>query len=109
MEAKMTTSRVDLVWDKDCPNVEAARNIVGEALGEAGLPQQWTEWEIGEDDLPSYARGFGSPTILVDQRDVTGLLGGECDAACRIYLDEDDLSGVPSVKTVLERLVAERP
>lgn len=105
----MTTNRIDLVWEKDCPNAEAARNVVREALGAAGFAQQWTEWEIGQDDLPSYARGFGSPTILVDRKDVTGLPGGGCDDACRIYLDEDGMSGVPAVKIVVQRLFAERP
>lgn len=107
MEAAMTANRIDLVWERGCPNADAARSVVRQALGEAGLEPQWTEWEIGADELPAFARGFGSPTILVDQHDVAGLAGGGSDDACRIYLDDGEMSGVPSVETVVRRLLGD--
>lgn len=100
----MASNRVELVWDHECPNVEAARCVVREALRQVGSAEQWTEWRIGTDELPAHARGFGSPTILVDGLDVTGQPGGESDNCCRVYLRPDGMAGVPTVEEVVTRL-----
>ena len=53
------TPRVELLWEPDCPNVEAARGVVREALERAGLPLRWAEWRIGANDQPDHTRGYG--------------------------------------------------
>lgn len=100
----MATNRVELIWDRECPNVEAARGVVREALRQVGSVERWTEWRIGNDDVPAHARGFGSPTILVDGKDVTGHPGGDSDDCCRVYLHSDGMAGVPTVQEVAARL-----
>jgi len=93
--------RIELVYDTDCPNVELARAVLREAMAAEDLAAVWTEWDRGSGDSPDYAREYGSPTILVDGRDVSGR-GSEADAnCCRVYVAADGaLKGVPEVETV---------
>jgi len=99
---------VDLVYELDCPNVEAARANLLRAFSEIGRTPQWCEYRIGAADLPLYARGFGSPTVLVAEHDVAGSEPGT-DACCRLYADGDGATGVPPVAQIagaLERAAA---
>ena len=98
------TVRIELVWEASCPNVAAAREVVRAALSAAGLPERWSEWQIGVDALPERARGFGSPTILVDGRDVADQAASGADDCCRVYRTASGLRGVPAVEAVLARL-----
>ena len=50
--------------------LEEGRRIL--ALEHLGLTPRWREWHIDADDLPSYAHGPGSPTVLVAGRCVAG-------------------------------------
>ncbi len=96
--------RVELIYDRDCPNVEAARKSLTEGFAEAQLTAEWVEWERGSDASPPYARSFGSPTILVEGRDVAGTEpsgGADC---CRLYRDAGRLAGAPSPALVAAAL-----
>lgn len=91
---------VDFVYDKDCPNVKAARANLMRAFSRAGLSARWREHQIGSPDAPAHVRGFGSPTILVDGVDVGGLAAGAEDC-CRVY----EGGGAPDVRLIAEALV----
>lgn len=54
--------RVELRAVPDCPNLDAARELLRACLGEAGLPDEFVE-RIG---------AYPSPSVLVDGVDVTG-------------------------------------
>src|SRR6185437_13941265 len=75
---------IELVFDADCPNVEAARASVKAALAQAGLPATWQEWERTSDITPERVRGFGSPTVLINGEDLTGEPAAGA-SSCRIY------------------------
>jgi hypothetical protein len=64
--------RIELIYDMDCPNVESARGVLRDALAAEGLESEWAEWDRESGDSHEYAREYGSPTILVDGRDVSG-------------------------------------
>ncbi|RME45088.1 MAG: sigma-70 family RNA polymerase sigma factor [Deltaproteobacteria bacterium] len=96
---------VELIYRSDCPNVEPARALLREALREAGLPLHWREWRLDAPDAPAHTRGYGSPTVLVDHRDITGGAPTACDACCRIYPGaEGESTGVPSLEQILEAI-----
>jgi hypothetical protein len=78
--------RVELIYDADCPNVLDARRVLEEAFSLASLEPSWTEWERSSPGSPPHVRGYGSPTILVDGRDLAGAepTADGCDA-CRVY------------------------
>jgi hypothetical protein len=96
---------IELIYDQDCPNVDAARAVLRQALHRAGLAVEWKEWDRGDPESPEYTRQYGSPTILVDGRDVAGA-GTESDAnCCRVYSRPDGrLNGVPEADAVLQAL-----
>ena len=62
--------RVELIYDLGCPNVESARSMLIKAFTRTGQSARWREWDRNAADCPDYARGFGSPTILVNGRDI---------------------------------------
>lgn len=100
-------SVIDFIHEPQCPNVSQARQHLREALARAGWPQDWREWEIGDAPLPEHLRGYGSPTILVGGREVTGAAPGGSDDCCRVYRDaQGTLRGVPSVEVIVAALEA---
>jgi len=93
---------VELIHDPGCPNIEAARKLLASVLRESGVSAVWTEWSTADERCPEHARGFGSPTILVNGDDVAPAphpwegRTGEEGRSCRVYRQEDGgLKGVP--------------
>lgn len=95
---------VEFIYDRDCPNVAAARANLMRAFAEKGIPAKWTEWERSSSNTPGYAREFGSPAILVNGRDVEERVPSTGDA-CRIYQSPNGMpSGVPAVELIVRAL-----
>ena len=94
----MTT--VEIVYDRDCPNVVPVRRHMLEAFGRVGLRPHWIEWARDAADSPHRVRALGSPTILIDGRDV-GVTLDAGSPSCRLYpAASGHLSGVPSVDAI---------
>lgn len=93
--------KVELIYDNDCPNVEAARQQLRRAFQQLGQSVEWDEWDRSDPSAPDYARRFGSPTILIDGKDVMEVLpldGADC---CRVYHSRNGgFQGVPPVEVV---------
>jgi mercuric ion transport protein len=94
---------VDFIYDSDCPNIGSARANLMRAFGRAGVQARWQEHRIGDPDAPERARGFGSPTILVDGRDVAGLEPAE-EACCRVYAVGNATAGAPAIDQIAAAL-----
>ena len=98
--------RAELISFPSCPNVAEARTRLLKAFVAAKLTPSWTEHLTDDPDLPAHARGFGSPTILIDGRDVAGAEPSG-SAACRLYLDaEGRRDGTPSLQNIVTALTA---
>lgn len=96
---------VELVYFPGCPNVEEAHARFVETFAEAGLTPRWSEYRTDDPDLPEHAHGFGSPTILVNGRDVAGAAPADSAEACRLYTDETGRrSGIPSLGSIVAAL-----
>jgi hypothetical protein len=96
--------KVELIYDKDCPNVGKARAELMRAFSQAGVPAKWVEWDRGDPSSPPYVRAYGSPTVLVDGKDVAGAppAGGAC---CRLYGDsKGGLGGAPPAELIAAAL-----
>lgn len=94
-------NRIELIYDEDCPNVQQARQNLRDALALAGLPGTWKEWDRNAPDSPDHARSFGSPTILVNGKDIAGFSKEEGNN-CRVYPSgEGGLQGVPPVERIV--------
>jgi mercuric ion transport protein len=99
--------RVELIYENTCPNIAAARAQLMHAFAAAGQTPRWTEWEVNDPRTPAHARVYGSPTILVDGRDVAGEPPTDSEACCRIYADSEESNrGVPSVAVITRALQA---
>lgn len=103
---------VELIYDRDCPNVADARANLLKALTVADRDTRWTEWERGAPDSPVRAKGYGSPTVLVDGKDVAGEAASAVaqdreSPSCRLYRNSSGrLAGVPSVEQIVATLTA---
>ena len=101
---------VELIYDADCPNLPDTRSQLIKAFTQTGVPAGWKEWERSSPDTPDYARGYGSPTILVDGKDVAGVAPTAGIRACRVYSDtRGKLSPTPSVETICLALSSAAP
>lgn len=55
-----------------CPNVDAARAALRQAIAAEGLDVPLEEIDVDDPAVPAWARGWGSPTVLIDGVDVAG-------------------------------------
>ncbi len=95
---------VDLVYSPDCPNVSLARTNLLLAFARAGMKPTWSEHRIGDPEAPPRTRGFGSPTILVDGRDVAGE-APSAEVSCRLY---EGAGHAPGAEQALAALTGSR-
>ncbi len=96
-----TMIKVELIYDSDCPNVAPARDVLKQALTQAGLDAKWQEWGRGDVKSPGYVQRYGSPTILIEGKDIAGESSEDSCRSCRVYKDENGkLGGIPSVKLI---------
>lgn len=100
-------TRVELIYDAGCPNVTAVRQQLIRAFAALGIAPHWQEWERGATSSPTHARGFASPTILVNGRDIDQSAAIAGSGACRVYTDESGrLSRVPALENITAALSA---
>jgi mercuric ion transport protein len=101
------SSSVELIYDATCPNVDAARQQLRDALTRAGRPPIWTEWDRAAPGSPAYVRRYASPTVLVAGCDVTGASDLDAGDGCRVYQDgTGTFLRAPSAQTILAVLSA---
>lgn len=89
--------KIELIYFNGCPNVDPARKNLKEAFEATGIKSNWDEWEHGNPEAPDYVLEYGSPTILIDGKDVArGPEGDLSPNSCRLY----EGGGAPSVKMI---------
>lgn len=67
------TPHIELIYFTGCPHVDAARSRLRAGLLLRQLPVAWREWDTLAASTPEEYRRYGSPTILIDGRDVADL------------------------------------
>ena len=95
--------KIQLLYFEGCPNVDASRAAIREALATEQGTADVQEIDVEAPNAPAWARGWGSPTILIDGVDVAGQSRSDAASACRLYA-----GGAPSVDTIRKRLRAAR-
>jgi mercuric ion transport protein len=100
--------KIQLLTFPGCPNAGLARQRLQAAISEMGLDASICEVDVSAPRTPKRLRGWGSPTILIDGRDVGA--GGPCavGGSCRIYRELSAISGAPSVDVIRAGLEAAR-
>lgn len=94
--------KIELVYLEGCPNAMAARENLCRACAELGLKAEWREWDQNDNPTPDNLRVFGSPSILVDGRDVAGGPGdSRAEKSCRLYEGGQNAPNVETIKAAL--------
>jgi hypothetical protein len=94
---------IELIYEKTCSNVDQARAVLRRACNACELPVQWQEWESSDDLAPDYVRQYGSPSILINGKDVAVSADNEC-ACCRVYPENSEFKGCPAFDDVVRAL-----
>jgi DNA-binding transcriptional ArsR family regulator len=97
-----------LYFREGCPSWEEAKRNLEEVLVEEGIEAEVVEREITTEEDAVRHRFLGSPTILIDGRDIEeGARGAETfQVGCRVYRTEEGLTGVPP-KEMIRRALQE--
>lgn len=103
MKFHAKTVSIELIYEKFCPNVEQAREVLRRACTACGVMPVWQEWESSDNSAPGYVRQYGSPSILVNGRDVAAAANNDC-SCCRIYPENAEFKGCPSFESVVSAL-----
>ena len=94
--------KIQFLHFEGCPNAGQARSALREALAAEKLDVQVEEIDVQRPDAPEWARGWGSPTILIDGVDVAGQERSNA-SSCRLYA-----GGAPSIDVIRAKLTAAR-
>ena len=97
----MTRPSIQLLVFEGCPLADTARESLQQALGELGI-LDFEEIDILHPSSAEELRGWGSPTILVDGRDLLGGAKGD-SVGCRVY--GTGLDRVPSPAVIVESIM----
>lgn len=101
--------KLELLVVPDCPHESGARELALATLAELGMTADLTTTVIATE-AEARGRGFvGSPTFLVDGRDLFAQPGASVGVACRVYPTSDGLAGVPSRADLRDALDTRRP
>lgn len=76
--------KIQLLSFPGCPNVEATREALRRALISSGLAPEFEEVDVTAQGVPEPLRNWGSPTVLIDGRDVAGGTAADGES-CRTY------------------------
>jgi mercuric ion transport protein len=95
---------VELIYEHGCPGVPETRHALLEALTSLNMEAEWNEWERSDPGIPAHAQGFGSPTVLVEGRDVAGDEADMESNCCRLYRSGEGYSRSPSVEMIRQAL-----
>lgn len=94
--------KIELIYDKDCPNVQAMRQQLRQALTQIGKQLVWQEWDRDDPKSPPHTLQYGSPALLIDGQDISGSTSGFENNNCRLYKDETGkLQKIPSIQMII--------
>lgn len=103
----MSAVTIELVYERTCPNIKAARLGLLKAFAKTGVTPHWQEWEVNQPDAPAHVHGYGSPTILVNGQDVSSEPMTGNDYCCRLYSQGNHANkGVPAESDIMHALIS---
>lgn len=91
--------------------MDGARDVLSRCLQEAEVPAVWTEWCTDDPSCPEDRQRLGSPTILVNGKDVApgphpwAPRHVEEGPRCRLYDDDGTTTGAPPYRLVLRAVL----
>jgi hypothetical protein len=98
--------RIDVFTVSGCPHRLLAMTRLREAIDHSGIDAEVVERVIDDLGTAATVGMAGSPTILVDGRDVFGSTGSEPSISCRLYRSDTGIDGAPSVSALIDALTS---
>jgi hypothetical protein len=95
---------IELLYVRDCPNREIARNVVDLALARTQLTAIVRQREVHSSAEAQRLGMRGSPTILIDGDDPFAAGPNPAGMACRLYPGDAGFGGAPTLGQVVEAL-----
>ena len=101
------TPRVEILYLQGCPNHEPTRELVERIAGDLRLEASIELVEVSDETAAARLRFLGSPTVLVEGRDVEPDAGTRREFAlsCRVYRTELGSSGLPDEHWIRRALI----
>jgi hypothetical protein len=97
--------QVTLLYVDGCPNWQIAETRLRAALDELGHPEVPVTRRLVAADVEADALGFGgSPSIMVDGRDLFGEVNSPVGLSCRMYRSGEGIAGAPTLDQLIEAL-----
>jgi hypothetical protein len=99
--------RVEILAREDCPNRGMALVVVERVVDETGIPAEIEVVEVASDEDAEAYRALGSPTVLVDGRDVDPQPNVHADFSIddRIYRTDRGPCGWPEAEWIRDALL----
>jgi mercuric ion transport protein len=94
--------KIQLLYFAGCPRVDATRAALRDALASEKLDLAIEEIDVEDPGAPEWARGWGSPTILIDGKEIYDQEASGAPA-CRFYV-----GGAPAVEVIRSRIIGAR-
>jgi len=70
---------------------------------------EWKEWDRHNQNTPSHLKQYGSPTILINDKDIVENMPDSHSESCRVYADSSgNLQGAPSVDAITNAINNQR-
>ncbi len=101
--------KIEFFFWEECPSHHQCYERLEDAMREEGIKAPIVRIEVTTDETARELEFLGSPTILIDGRDIDPQPGGEVyyGLTCRTYRHEDGrISPLPSKETIRRALLA---
>lgn len=99
--------KVTLLFFDGCPNWQSTDAHLATLADELGFELERCRVETDEDAQRWQFRG--SPTVLIDGRDVFAIGDEPIGLSCRVYLTDHGLAGAPTFEQLPAVLIAANP
>ncbi len=92
--------KIELLYFDGCLNYPTVLRYLQEVLREKKLdiPVEMVEIKSGDEAIKH--RFTGSPTVKIDGRDIVPQESEDFSMGCRLYLEDDEVTELPSKKTL---------
>jgi hypothetical protein len=100
---------IEILYFAGCPNYEALVARLPKLLDHAGVKAKIALRQVESEEDATRSRFLGSPTVLVNGRDIEPGADGRTDFGlkCRLYRTPSRIVGMPPDTLVVDALVAE--
>jgi len=91
--------KIEFIYFEGCPNHEPALNELKAAIDQLKIIEKIKIWNSEDPSSPERASHYGSPTILIDEKDLFGAEPSP-NPSCRLY----GSLGYPTKDKIVRRL-----